>query len=406
MDVLSELARPEALLDPYPLLTRLRTLDPVHLTANDVYLISRYADGRTVMENSALFRNPEPDEVAQLFPAAHRHRSQQLLLNSVALRNPPAHTRLRRPVARAFTASRMDALRPGVERICDQLLAPVAERYLDGEVVDLNRTLAVPLPLAVFGELLGVPAEDRAWLQKLVPSALAAMRPDSGEEELCAADEANSVIERYFLDLAERRRSDPGEDLVSLLVAVHDDEPDVLSADDLMSMLWGLWAGGLATTTTAVDYGVLAMIDHPEEVRWLRGGPAEALAFVDELLRYEAPAMSTAISRFAQQDVELSGVAVPKGADLRVLFPACNRDPDAFPSPDTFDPSRKHLHRNHLTFGHGLHYCLGAALARMELAAVLPKILSRLPDMVLHEQPALHQAVPVRVFVSLLVSRG
>jgi cytochrome P450 len=229
-----------------------------------------------------------------------------------------------------------------------------------------------------------------------MPMVLAAMHPGATEEHLNQADEVNRKIESYFTELAEERRRHPRNDLISACVALHEDDPDIFSTDEFMSMLWGLWAGGFATTATAIDHGVLTMLRHPEETHWLRGGLGRARSFVDELLRYEAPATITAISRFAVRDALLSGRTIPTGADVRMVFPACNRDPAAFEAPDRFDPARPALHRTHLSFGHGLHYCLGAALSRMELSVVLPKLHSRLPDLALAGQPAYGSAFPIR----------
>src|SRR5262249_54097590 len=149
--------------------------------------------------------------------------------------------------------------------------------------------------------------------------------------------------------------------------------------DELVTMLWGLWAGGVDTTAAAIDHGVLAMIRHPHATDWLRGGPERVRAFVDELLRHEAPAMIARVPRHPAQGVERAGGRIAAGSDVRVLFPAANRDPEVFAEPDRFDPGRASLHQTHLSFGYGLHYCLGAALSRQELCVVLPRIHARLP---------------------------
>jgi cytochrome P450 family 114 len=404
VDVLEEISRPATLADPYPFLAWVRDHDPVHVTPTGIYLVTRYADGREVLQNLELFRNPERDEIFRLFPTARRHRSQLLLLNTVTLHNPPAHTRLRRLVSRDFTAQRVDDLCGRIAEISDGLVDAVVEPYRDGEEVDLHSAVAAQLPVHVFGELLGVPEQDRLELSTLMPMVLAAMHPGATEEHLNQADEVNRKIESYFTELAEERRRHPRNDLISACVALREDDSDIFSTDEFMSMLWGLWAGGFATTATAIDHGVLTMLRHPEETHWLRGGLGRARSFVDELLRYEAPATITAISRFAVRDVLLSGRTIPTGADVRMVFPACNRDPAAFEAPDRFDPARPALHRTHLSFGHGLHYCLGAALSRMELSVVLPKLHSRLPDLALAGQPAYGSAFPIRAVDRLPVA--
>jgi cytochrome P450 family 114 len=404
VDVLTEIVRTENLVDPHPFLAWVRNHDPVHHSPSGVYLVSRYADGHEVLQNSTLFRNPEPDEFFRLFPTAHQHRSQLLFLHTVIMNNPPAHTRLRRLIFRDFTAGRIETLRGSVGEISDRLIAAVVPPYRDGQVVDLNASISSQLPVHVFGELLGIPEDDRAELQTKMPLVLVSMHPGATEEQLLTADETDESIERYFADLVSKRRRNPQDDLLSALVTAHDNDPDMLSFDELMSMLWGLWAGGWATTVAAINYGVLTMLRHSDQVHWLRAGPGEAQSFVDELLRYEAPAAFSAASRYPRQDVRLSGVTVPEGADVRVLFNACNRDPDMFEEPDRFDPSRPFMHRTHLSFGHGLHYCLGAALARMELSVILPKIDSSFPDLTLAGQPAYRPALPVRTIDHLPVA--
>jgi cytochrome P450 family 114 len=401
VDVLSELLKPATLADPYPFLAWVRDNDPVHRTPTGTYLVTRSADCREVLSDTTVFRGPEPDEIRRVFPDADRHRSQRILLESIAYRGPSDHARLRRLVCRDFTVRRVEALRPRMEKVADALLDAVADRYLAGGTVDLHETVAARFPLCVFGELLGIPEQDRAELARSMSTVLVAMQPTASAQQLDAADAANRAVEDYFTDLAELRRGAPRDDLVSALGARHDDDPDQLTHDELITMLWALWAGGVATTAAAIDHGILTMIRYPDATAWLRGGPDRARAFVDEVLRHEAPAILAMISRHTARDVELSGVTIPAGSDLRVVFPAANRDPAAFEAPDRFDPGRADLHRTHVSFGHGVHYCLGAALSRQELGVILPKIHSRLPRLALARPPSYRPSLSVRALEHL-----
>jgi cytochrome P450 len=371
------------------------------VTPTGTHLVTRSGDCRAVLSNAILFRGLEYEEVRRVFPEADRHRSRRILLDSLAYRTPADHTRLRRLVSRDFTVRRVEALRPRMEMVADALLDAVADRYLAGGTVDLHEAVAAQFPLYVFGELLGIPEQDRADLGRSMSTVVMAMQPAASAQQLDTADAASRTVEDYFTDLAALRRREPRDDLVSALVARHDDDPDQLTQDELTTMLWSLWAGGVATTTAAIDHGILTMIRYPDATAWLRGGPDRIRAFVDELLRYEAPAMIAGVSRHAVRDVELSGVTIPAGSDVRVVFPAANRDPDTFEAPDRFDPSRADLHRTHLSFGHGMHYCLGAALSRQELSVILPKIHSRLPRLALARPPSYRPSLSVRALERL-----
>lgn len=387
-DALTRLASPEAARDPYPVLARLREEEPVHRTGAGFWLVSRHADARALLSGDAL-RAPEQ------LPAAGGHASLAMRLDTMLLKDGTEHARLRRLVARDFTPRRVEGLRARMTEICDRLLDGVDAELRDGGESDLHRSLSVPFTLQVFSELLGVPEPDRAELASCVQDIVAAFgsgRPD----QLAVADARTEHLTAYFRDLAATRASDPRDDLVSALVRAHDDDPDRLAERELLATLWALWIVGFETTAGALDHGVLALLAHPEL-------PLDD-AFVAEVLRWSGPALFSSIPRIAVRDLELEGGTIPAGGDVRIAFAAANRDPRAFPDPDRFAPGR--TADTALGLGHGIHYCLGAFLARAELAVVLPRVRARFPDLTAAREPDWNPAVIMHAPATLPVGIG
>jgi cytochrome P450 len=375
-DVLARLLEPQNVADPYPYLARLRTEHPVLELPGGGYLVSSHAEILTVLNE---FRSPEGAELEALFPIASRHAPLAPLLNTVAMKNPPEHTRMRRQLGRAFTPRRIAAMRDGIAGLTDRLLDGVEARVRDGESVDIRSALAAPVPTQVVSELIGFPAADRARLFGLVPAVLGALAPSPGEEAVARASEASAQIQDYVADLVEQRRASPEEDLISEWVKAADEEDGRFSFDELMSMVWGVVLAGIDTTASAVCSGILAAMRFPAQAAALGAGDAAAGSFAGEVLRYDGPLIIGGLPRFAEKDTVLRGVEVPAGAEVRLLFAAGNRDPEAFADPDRFEAARDT--GAVLTFGAGLHYCLGVHLARLELVTVLGAVHKRLPDL-------------------------
>ncbi|MFS0694427.1 cytochrome P450 [Streptomyces nitrosporeus] len=386
--------------DPYPLYAWLREHSPVHRNpTGGIYLVSRNEATRAAYQSPDL-RSIEVGELAEKHPRWERSRGLRIMSQVITSTNPPEHTRLRRAVSRHFTLRQAQRLEAAAERHCERLIAQLAARLNDGEQADLHHELTQPLGMNMAGDIIGIPEADREALTELILRVLASIHPASSDEVLRVGDRASAQVEEYFAALAAERRERPTDDLISaLLTEVR--EGDVkhgtgLSHTEFMLLLWGLWAGSFETTVASMDFGVLAMVSHPEQARWLDGGPAEIKAFVTETLRYSPPVLVEAIPRIACRDIELSGVVIPEGSDVRPLHGAANRDPAAFPDPDRFDPSRNTSRM--VTFGHGIHHCLGANLARMECAVVLARIRRDLPGVSLSEQPVLRAALSLRTF--------
>jgi cytochrome P450 len=286
--------------------------------------------------------------------------------------DPPEHTRLRRLVSAGFTPRSVAALRPRVEEIATGLL-----RDLDGPVVDVMPRFASVLPVLVICEVLGVPTAERerftVWGDKLAVTLDGTASSRAQREGQAALRE----LQGWFEALFDERRRDPGDDLVSRLLAVSEDG-DVLSARELMATCLLLLAAGFETTVNLLGNGTKALLAHPEQVALLREEPERLPDAVEEMLRYDAPVQLTA--RIAVRDVEVSGEAVPRGTPVITLLGGANRDPEVFDRPDAFDVTRPNA-RQHLSFALGVHHCLGAALARLEGEVGFAALLAAFPDL-------------------------
>jgi cytochrome P450 len=292
-------------------------------------------------------------------------RDVQLGMNTHMLNlDPPDHTRLRRLVSTAFTRRRIAALQPQVQQITDELLDAMAGL----DEVDLIKALALPLPIRVLTTMLGIPLYDvgalRRWTEILTASALAA-----GELDAAAAD-----MLRYVRALLGEKRRDPGADLLSALVAVRDGD-DQLTEDELTSMVFLLLIAGHETTVNLIGNAVLALVSNPARLSWLRSDPDRIPAAIEEFLRYESP-VHVAL-RFSKEEVQLADTTIPAGSVVLVSLLAANRDPARFSAAHHLDLAR--ADNPQLAFGHGIHHCLGAPLARLEGAIAISSLLARFP---------------------------
>jgi cytochrome P450 len=401
VDVLGRLLEPENLADPAPMYAWIRENLPVHRHASGFFLAARHADAKFVFQ-SPMFRGPERGDLERYFPNALKHRSVRLLWGTIAMSNPPAHTRLRRLVSRDFTAGRVADLRGKAQALCEGLLDRIEEPLRDGVSVDVHTRLARPLSLALLADLLGVPEPDREELAGKVITVLSAANPAAGEEQLDAADLVSDEVEDYFRGLIERRRAVPADDLLSDLVSVHDGDPDQLTGEELISMAWGLWLGGFETTAAGTDNAVALMLEHPDQLRWLEAGHDQARAFAREALRLDPPSIVNGIARLAVTDLVLGGVEIPESSDVRTLPGAANRDPAAFERPDVFDPSRDTAET--LAFGRGIHYCLGTHLALMDVAVLTSRLHARFPALVPAGPAVRRRSLPLHAFDSLPIA--
>ncbi|MEU4157766.1 cytochrome P450 [Actinoplanes sp. NPDC026670] len=325
---------------------------PCRVTLPDgspVWLVTRYADVRALLADPRLSVDKANSDGSwrgfSLPPALDAN-----LLNM----DPPHHTRIRRLVSQAFTPRRVDGLRPAVARTAGELLDRIAA---SGEA-DLIRDYAGPLPVAVISDLLGVPAADRDDFRIWTDTMLL---PPAGDR--AAAARAIGAIHAYLQQLIEAKRAEPADDMLSALIAARD-AGDRLDEDELTSLAFLLLLAGYENTVHAIGTGILAMLRNP-------GLPLD----VEELLRYESPA-TVLLRRFPVEDVEVSGVVLPRGESVLLVAGAANRDPAVFPEPAEVRPGRA---AGHLSFGHGIHYCVAAPLARIELEIAIGAVLARFP---------------------------
>ena len=388
MDAITRLSEPDGRRDPYSILAWFRDHDPVHRTDMGFYLLTRYADVKWTMQHSHdEFVSPDPERLAEQYPEAERHTSQRLFLNSLVLKNPDDHARLRSPVMRALNANRVNDLMPRIEAVCDQLLAEIAEPLREGETVDLHKRFSLRMSTNVFAELIGVPLADAPRLGGLAGNVLTATTPMADEdvasytERFAWADESTDELTRYFLDLFDRRRRSPGDDLVSALVARRDAGDGQLDDDELVAMVWLLWIVGVEAVTVGIDQSLRVMLDEADQRHWLRGSTEQIDMFVEEAMRMYGSALFAGVVRITTRDLRFGDEIVPAGSDVRPSTAAANRDPSVFPDPDRFDPSRSH--QAVLNWGYGMRSCIGAALSRAELRVALRRCHAEFPNLVM-----------------------
>nr|WP_237528101.1 MULTISPECIES: cytochrome P450 [unclassified Streptomyces] len=331
------------------------------------YLITGYAEARAALADARLSK----DTAAFFADKGSSRRLHPAVAHTMLADDPPRHTRLRGLVTATFTTGAVGKLRPFIARTTDDLL----DQWPSGEECDLVAGLAVPLPVMVICELLGVPQADRPDVRRWSAELFAAGAPD-------VIDAASHAMADYMTDLIAAKRRAPGDSLLDRLIAARDGN-DRLSEGELLSLAVLLLVAGHETTTNFLGNAVLALLQHPAELTRLRKNPEAIPGALDELLRFDSP-VSTATFRFTKEAVTLGGTDIPAGVPVLVALGAANRDPARFPAPDSLDLNRDAS--AHLGFGHGIHRCVGAPLAKAEAEIALRALLTRFP--------ALRLAVP------------
>jgi cytochrome P450 len=398
--VVSELFCAGTAIDPYPTYRRVQRDYPVASVSADLVSVARYDEVAAVLRHPQVSADDRASRLHQDLAAEGRFSPvylAQLDDRSFLHRDAPDHTRLRKLAAAAFTPRRIQALRAFIQRQVDQVLQAAAPAGR----IELVEQLAWPLPIEVISELIGIPAEDRpfvatwprAQLCCSFESAGAALtarqharsseaRTTEGPRQV-EADRIQRQLTDYFATLIELRRAEPGDDLVSALIAAHEDE-DRLTGQEINATLRLLFVAGYENLVNLLGHGTLALLNHPDQWAALRDDPGLAGSAVEEMLRYDAPFQFT--RRVAAADLEIGGYRIERGKHLILWLAAANRDPAQFPDPDRFD-----IHRTpgrHLAFGSGIHACFGGPLARLEGEIVFTTLTRRLAE------PRLEDEIP------------
>lgn len=385
--------------DPYPVFEALRARAPVHWSeAWGSWVVTRYADVTAILRDPRAFSNVGRSAAVERVPDEQRERLGPMFDSfrvGMPSSDPPAHTRLRTLVNKAVTPSRVEAMRPRIQALFDEIL----DRVVDSGRMELIATIAYPFPARVVAELVGLPVEDveqfKRWSDEIV-ALHASGRPDPAAAEVAwGAWQAT----RDWLDgLIADRRARPRDDVLSILVNARI-EGDALSEVEILSTLVTLMTAGHVTTTGLIGNGILTLLSHPDQLARLRAEHGLIRTTVDEVLRYESPFPRA--WRRTTREVELGGVTIPADAIVSASLASANRDPEQFPQADRFDVGRQP--NRHVGLGAGIHFCLGAPLAKLEGEIAFETLARRLPDLALDGEPSWQPSITHHVLDSLPV---
>ena len=386
---------PEFLADPYPTYHRLREEDPVHHSPLDFWVLTRYEDVAAVLRDPRFIKEPLVSMVAARFGVSVPPGVGLSMLD----RDPPDHTRLRSLVSKAFTPRVVEGLRPRIQKMVDDLIT----RAEAVGTMDLIEEFAYPIPVNVICEMLGVPVDDRerfkGWSLDIARGLDSVWLPLESEIPK-RSGAARHAIGDYMRGLIAERRASPRGDLLSALIAA-EEAGDKLSEDELIATCILLLIAGHETTVNLIGNGTLALLRHPEELRRLRKTPGLITSAVEELLRYDGPVQRTA--RITSTEVTIGGRTIPKGEMVMPFIGAADRDPSQFPDPDRLDLGR--ADNRHIAFGWGIHFCLGAPLARVEGQIAIDTLVRRLPGLALVDaEPEHRQSLTLRGLKALPVT--
>ena len=379
--------------DPYPTYARLRSRSPVHRSrVLDAWVFTRYADVEAILRDYRRFSSV-PSTVQSKRQGSYRPpRADWTML----FLDPPEHTRLRGLVNQAFTPRAVAALEPHIRAIMEQLLDDID----DPAGFDLMAAVANPLPVIVIAEMLGVPPEDRAQFKHWSDERARILEPIVTPEERKRAVAAGESFDAYFMPIIRARRREPREDIVSALAQAKE-EGDSLTEREMLVMLRLLLIAGNETTTNLIGNGMLALLQHPEQLAMLQEDPSRIPAAVEELLRFDSPVQLDL--RGVLEDCVVNGSRLRRGDAVLLAIGAANRDPDVFDEPERLDVQRSK--GSNISFGRGVHHCIGAPLARLEGRIAVEVLLKRFSSMrLLTDRPAFRRAIVLRGLESLPVA--
>jgi hypothetical protein len=381
---LLDLTDPAVVADPYPSFARARAVAPVQWHEGlGLWLAFTHTESNAVLRDRRLgriWKDKEPESRFESFNLIHR--------NAILEMEPPHHTRLRRLISTAFARGHVERLRPWVEDLAGRLVDGLVERSAGSEPVDLLAGVAEQLPVAVIAELLGVPDVDRPLLRPWSNAIVKMYEYDRTRQREEDAERAADEFVAYLRDLAAERRKKPGEDLVSHLVTVRDDSVTdqggaTLTEDELVTTCILLLNAGHEATVNVTGNGTLALLRNPDQLERLREDRSLLPTAIEELMRFDSPLQL--FERTATEDVEIGGVTVTEGQKIAALLGSANHDPAVFEAPETLDVGRSE--NPHISFGAGVHFCIGAPLARVELQATFGALLDRTSSLALGGEP-------------------
>jgi pimeloyl-[acyl-carrier protein] synthase len=385
---------PEFIEDPYPTYHLLRSEEPVHHNPLGFWVLTRYDDVVAALRDPRLVKEP-----IAAFVAARTGAPAPAGGLSMLDRDPPDHTRLRGLVNKAFTPRVVEKLRPDIQDIVDSLLAKVQDTHS----MDLMEEFAFPIPVIVICQMLGVPVEDRERFKKWgldIARGLDSIMLPPDSDVVRRSTQARQELAEYFRQLIAQRRRSPREDLLSGLIAA-EEAGDKLSETELLATCVLLLVAGHETTVNLIGNGTLALLRHPEQLRRLREEPGLIGSAIEELLRYDGPVQRTA--RIPSEDITIAGSTIPKGDMVLPFIGAADRDPAQFPDPDRLDLGR--TDNRHIAFGWGIHFCIGAPLARVEGQIAISSLVRKLPKLALAtEKPEHRLSLTLRGLKTLPVS--
>ena len=400
MSVHDNLSAPEVIADPYSYFHQLRTEDPVHWNPKwGGWILTRYDDVQFAFQDRRLsadrmtpFMKGLPQSDAEELQPSFRIFSKWMVFT-----DPPTHTRLRLLVNKAFTPRRVEGLRPRIQAIVDALLDAITDK---GQV-ELIRDFAYILPVTVIAELLGVPPQDREMIKHCSDEITLFIFGAIGvADRRQRAQHALLELVDYLRTIIEARRQAPRDDLISALLAAKERD-DLLSEDEIIATCVLVLFGGHETTTNLISSSVHALLRHPDQMHKLRNDPSLITTAVEEFLRYDGPSKS--MVRLALEDYELRGKQIRQGQRLLLVQSAANHDPEQFADPDRLDITRQP--NLHVAFGYGIHFCLGAPLARIETQIAINTVLHRLPGLRLQtEDLEWHPTIVSRALKALPVA--
>jgi len=397
IEILTALGTSAGRADPYPLYAALHEIgDVIDIGPGGVMVVGY--DAINLVLRDPGFRVSDESSFDQDFPSWRQNPAFVQGADWILNLNPPRHSRIRSLMARAFTARRIAGLEPAIARMADDLLDAMADRGADGGVVEFMHDFAYLLPITVICELIGIPEEDREGFRP-VARDLAGIFELNDIETLPSINAAAVELLAYFTGLAARRRASPGDDLLSDLLAVSDAEDGRLTDAELLHNLTLLLVAGFETTTNLLGNGLQIILQDPPAGEAVRDGSVPPAAFVQEVLRFDSPVQLT--SRIGD-GTSVNGVPVSPGIGVVTLLGAGNRDPRRFTDPARFDPMRPD--GGPLSFGGGAHFCIGAALARLEGAVAFPRLLGRFPKISAAAEPTRRDTLVLRGFDVLPVT--